>query len=59
MIKRSEKDSMIAGVCGGIAEEFNIDPLWIRGGLVLLTLGSYGFPGVLVYIIAWALIPEE
>ena len=47
---------MIDGVCGGIAEYFNVDPTLIRLGLVLLTL--MGFSGILAYIIAAIIIPR-
>jgi len=48
---------MIAGVCGGIGEYFNIDPTLIRLLWVFFAL-TYG-SGVLVYIIAWIIIPEH
>ncbi|RME83235.1 MAG: PspC domain-containing protein [Caldilineae bacterium] len=54
---RSRKDRMIAGVCGGLGEYFNIDPTLIR--LALLFLVIWGGGGVLVYLIAWIVIPEE
>lgn len=54
---RSRKDSIIGGVCGGIGNYFKIDPVFIRLIVVLLFLlrGS----GVLIYIIAWIIIPLE
>jgi phage shock protein C len=52
---RSGSNKVIAGVCGGIAEYFKIDPVIIRLIWVLLVLG-YGF-GVLAYLIAWLIIP--
>ena len=53
---RSNKNRMIAGVCGGLAEYFNIDPTIVRLIWVLLTLISVG-AGILAYIIAWIIIP--
>lgn len=50
---------MIAGVCGGIAEWLGWDPTAVRVGYVLLSLVSAAFPGLLVYIILWAVMPEE
>lgn len=51
-------DKMIAGVCAGIADYFG----WSRGGVrvvyVLLSLLSAAFPGVLVYIVLWLLMPK-
>ena len=52
---RSRKERMICGVCGGIAEYFNIDPTLIRLWLVLLACtGS----GILAYFIAAIIIPD-
>lgn len=53
---RSHKDRKIAGVCGGIAEYFNIDPVIVRVIAVLLLLPG-GLPGFLPYIILWAIVP--
>lgn len=53
---RSRKDRVIAGVCGGIADYFGIDPLAVRLiSLILLFFGG----GFLVYIILWIAIPEQ
>ena len=49
----------IAGVCGGIAEYFDLDPTLVRVLYVLLSVLSVGFPGTLVYIVLWILIPER
>ncbi len=57
-IKRS-KDRMIAGVIGGFAEYFNLDPTLLRVIYVILSVMSVGFPGLLAYIICWILIPEQ
>ena len=54
---RSEKNRMIAGVCGGIAEYFNIDPTLVRLGFVALSFMFGG--GVMVYILAAIIIPKE
>ena len=47
---------IMAGVCGGIAEYFDIDPTLIRVAYVVLSLFSAAFPGVLLYIILMILI---
>ena len=52
---RSKSNKVIAGVCGGIGEYFNVDPVIVRLLWVLLVLG-YGF-GILAYLIAWLIIP--
>jgi phage shock protein C len=55
---RSQKDKVIAGICGGIAEYFNIDPVIIRVIAVLLLLPG-GLPGIVPYIIMWIIIPKK
>jgi phage shock protein C len=54
---RSSTDKMIGGVCGGIAEYFNVDPNLIRLLLVFIAFMSAIFPAVIFYLIAWAIIP--
>jgi len=54
---RSRKNSMIAGVCGGIAEYFDIDPTLVR--LLAILIVFLGGVGILAYIIAWIIIPEN
>ena len=54
---RSRKDYMIGGVCGGIAEYFDIDPTLVRILTVLVVL--LGGAGVVAYIIAWIVIPKN
>lgn len=56
---RSKKDRLLFGVCGGIAEYFDVDPTLVRIVWVFLALGSGLVPGILTYIIAWLIIPEE
>ena len=53
---RSTKNSMIAGVCGGVGEYFNIDPTIVRLLAVLLIFAE-GI-GILLYIIAWIIVPR-
>ena len=54
---RSKKDRMICGVCGGIANYFNIDPTLVRLAFVLIAMGAGS--GILAYIIAAIIIPDE
>ena len=56
---RSEKDKVIAGVCGGIATHLNIDPVLVRLLYILLTFATGLGPGLIVYIISWIIIPLE
>lgn len=53
---KSREDKMVCGVCGGIAEYFDVDPTLVRLGAVLL--GCSGI-GILVYIVAAVIIPER
>lgn len=55
---RSRDDRMIAGVCGGAAKYFGIDPTLLRLLLVLAAILGIG-TGVLVYLACWLLVPEE
>jgi phage shock protein C len=57
-LRRSRRNKMIAGVMGGLGEHYEIDPVKLRLAYVLLTLFT-AFAGVIVYLIAWFLIPEE
>jgi len=56
-MKRS-RIGVIGGVCGGIADELGIEPWIVRGLWLLLTFGI-GSTGVIIYLIAWMVIPEE
>ncbi len=53
---RSTEDRVIGGVCGGLGRYFNTDPLWFRLAFVIVTLA--GGAGILIYVIAWIVIPE-
>lgn len=54
---RSEKNRMLAGVCGGLAEYFNVDPTIVR--LITVVLCCAAGTGVLAYLIAAVIIPNE
>jgi len=54
---RSRDNSMIAGVCGGLGEYFDMDPTFIRLLWIVFTLA--GGSGILAYIIAWIVIPQH
>ena len=55
---RKSKNRMIAGVCGGIAEWLGWDPTLVRVLYVLISIFSVAFPGILVYIILWIVMPS-
>lgn len=54
---RSRKERMVGGVCGGIAEYFNWDVSLIRFALLLFVLAAG--TGLLAYLVAWIVIPEN
>ncbi|KKS53849.1 MAG: hypothetical protein A2295_01330 [Candidatus Jacksonbacteria bacterium RIFOXYB2_FULL_44_15] len=54
---RSTSDRMIAGVCGGLAEYFNIDPTIVR--LIFVATVLFGGSGIIAYVILWAAVPEK
>ncbi len=60
MIKRlyrSKKERIIAGVCGGIAEYLEVDPVLVR---LMWAIGAImGGAGILAYLLAWIIIPEK
>lgn len=58
-MKRIKSKAMIAGVCAGIAEHFGWSVTGTRVGYVLLSILSAAFPGILVYIILWIVLPQE
>jgi phage shock protein C len=53
---RSRTHRMVAGVCGGLAEYFNIDATLIRALFVLLAV--FGGSGLLIYIVMWIIVPD-
>jgi phage shock protein PspC (stress-responsive transcriptional regulator) len=59
ILRRSKSNRMIAGVVAGLAKYFGMDPVVARVIYVLVSICSAGFPGTLVYIILWIVIPEE
>jgi phage shock protein PspC (stress-responsive transcriptional regulator) len=54
---RRSHDQIIAGVCGGIAEWLGWPPTRVRVIFVLVSVLSAAFPGILVYLILWFLMP--
>jgi phage shock protein PspC (stress-responsive transcriptional regulator) len=57
-LRRSKTNRLIAGVVGGLAEYFRVDPTLLRVVYVVGSIVSAAFPGILVYILLWLLIPE-
>jgi len=56
---RSKTNKVFAGICGGLAEYFNIDATLLRLVWVLIVVFSGFFPGVLVYLIALLIVPLQ
>lgn len=57
-LQRSERNKMIAGVCGGIAEWLGWDVTLVRIVYVFGSIFSAAFPGIIAYLILWALMPK-
>lgn len=55
---RSRDDVMLGGVCAGIADWTGLDPTVVRVSFALVSILSTAFPGILVYIVLWVVIPE-
>ncbi|MCC7198022.1 MAG: PspC domain-containing protein [Gammaproteobacteria bacterium] len=53
------KDRMIAGVCGGLAQWFGWPADRVRIAYVILSILSAAFPGILMYLVLWFLMPDE
>lgn len=58
-IKRSRSEAMIGGVCAGIARHFGWSVTGTRVAYVLLSALSAAFPGILVYLILWLVLPQD
>ncbi|HTP81120.1 MAG TPA: PspC domain-containing protein [Bacteroidota bacterium] len=56
---RSRKDSRIAGICGGLAEYFDVDPNIVRLVVVVMGLATGIFPFVIGYVVAWWIVPQS
>ncbi len=56
-IKRSRREAMIGGVCAGIAEHFGWSLTGTRVAYVLLSICSAAFPGIIVYLALWLVLP--
>ena len=57
LLRRSRDDKVIAGVCGGLGRYLGVDPVLLRIAFVVLAVAGGG--GILIYVVAWILIPEE
>lgn len=55
-LKRSRREKILAGVCGGVAEYFSVDPVLVR--LIWAAFALLEGAGILLYIVAWIVMPE-
>src|SRR5436305_13098771 len=56
-LQRSRSDRVVAGVCGGLGDYFDVDPVIFR--IAFVVLAFVGGAGFLLYPAAWLLLPEE
>jgi phage shock protein C len=54
---RSRTNRQVAGVCGGLAEHFNLDATLIR--VLFVVLAVLGGSGILIYVAMWIIVPQE
>lgn len=58
-LKRSTEDKMLGGVVAGIADYLGWDVTALRVAYALITFLTSGFPGILIYIILWVIMPDH
>ncbi|MCP5070095.1 MAG: PspC domain-containing protein, partial [bacterium] len=58
-LQRSREQRIVAGVCGGLAEWLGWNATLVRVICFLVSVGSAAFPGIIVYIVLWILMPER
>lgn len=58
-LQRSSEHCVIAGVCGGLARFLGWDVTLVRVAYILTSLLSVAFPGILVYLVLWIVMPRD
>lgn len=58
-LRRSRERRVVAGVLGGIAEHYDLNVTLLRVLYVIVSIASVAFPGTIVYLILWLLIPAR
>jgi phage shock protein PspC (stress-responsive transcriptional regulator) len=58
-LRRSRRNRVLAGVCGGLAEWLGWDVTLVRILYVVVSVVSVAFPGILVYLVLWLVMPQE
>ncbi len=56
-LRRSKRDRVIAGICGGLAEFYGISVFWFRLAFVLAMIPG-GIPGIGAYLVFWFIVPD-
>ncbi|MHC4220916.1 MAG: PspC domain-containing protein [Planctomycetota bacterium] len=56
---RSQTDQMIAGICGGVGQSYDLDPTLVRLALVFLCVATAILPLFITYITGWIIIPKK
>ncbi|UCD99312.1 MAG: PspC domain-containing protein [Chloroflexota bacterium] len=56
-LRRSPDNRILLGICGGLGEFFGINPIWFRLAFIIAAIPG-GFPGLLLYLILWVIIPK-
>jgi phage shock protein PspC (stress-responsive transcriptional regulator) len=57
-LRRSRRNTVLAGVCGGLAEWLGWDATLVRILYVVVSILSAAFPGILVYVVLWIVMPK-
>ena len=57
-LRRSKRDRIFAGVCGGLSEFFGISAFWFRLAMLIALLPG-GVPGIGLYLLLWIVVPSE
>jgi phage shock protein PspC (stress-responsive transcriptional regulator) len=58
VLRRSRRNRILAGVCGGLGEFFGISAFWFRLGMFIAFIPG-GVPGILIYALLWIMVPSE
>jgi phage shock protein PspC (stress-responsive transcriptional regulator) len=58
-LRRSRRHRMLAGVCGGLADWLGWNPTLVRVLYAAVSVCSAAFPGILVYVVLWIVMPRE
>lgn len=58
-LTRSVTDRFLGGVCGGLAQYFNVDATLVRIGVVALAALTAFLPFLIAYVVAWMIVPQE